>query len=308
MVGPTQQGLLAVLVARGDEVAAGVSLFAQDDADDRAARDQAAQAARQLVNLEEGGKPTEIEQVTANLADAHATLLRTVADLGRGEALLPKGDATKPSVDQLRADQLSAQAKVESLQAALAQSRAPMGREGEIPAQRAAVAASRAALAMAGFVRPLAMRSGEAARFTQSTGFRLTCISMSCCPATGGSPQASSPFWCTAKRPHNSGWQAWHPYRDADAAWDIRSVGDANRPYGGFDEDNAPAHRWRVAGALAPALIAKLKTKGIRKFVAFDIPLELAKQRYANHFVVVAHDLHEADDLRVLDFDGQHAF
>jgi hypothetical protein len=55
-------------------------------------------------------------------------------------------------------------------------------------------------------------------------------------------------------------------------------------------------------------LIAKLKTKGIRKFVAFDIPLELAKQRYANHFVVVAHDLHEADDLRVLDFDGQHAF
>lgn len=62
------------------------------------------------------------------------------------------------------------------------------------------------------------------------------------------------------------------------------------------------------ASALAPALIAKLKTKGIRKFVAFDIPLELAKQRYANHFVVVAHDLHEADDLRVLDFDGQHAF
>ena len=30
MVGPTQQGLLAVLVARGDEVAAGASLFAQD--------------------------------------------------------------------------------------------------------------------------------------------------------------------------------------------------------------------------------------------------------------------------------------
>lgn len=60
--------------------------------------------------------------------------------------------------------------------------------------------------------------------------------------------------------------------------------------------------------ALEPALLDKLKAKGIRKFVAFEIPLELAKQRYANHFVVVAHDLHEADDLRVLDFDGQHAF
>ena len=50
MVGPTQQGLLtAVLVARGDEVAAGAPLFAQDDADDRAARDQAAQMLAQAA-------------------------------------------------------------------------------------------------------------------------------------------------------------------------------------------------------------------------------------------------------------------
>ena len=62
------------------------------------------------------------------------------------------------------------------------------------------------------------------------------------------------------------------------------------------------------ASVLEPALIAKLKVKGIRKFVGFEIPIELAKQRYANHFVVVAHDLHETDDLRVLDFDGQHVF
>jgi len=154
MVGPTQQGLLtAVLVARGDKVAIGAPLFAQDDADDRAARDQAgqmlAQAARQLVNLEAGAKPTEIQQAEGNLASAQATLARTVADLARGEALLPKGDATKQSVDQLRADQLSAQAKVDALQAALAQSRAPLGREGEIEAQRAAVAAARAVLDMA---------------------------------------------------------------------------------------------------------------------------------------------------------------
>lgn len=61
------------------------------------------------------------------------------------------------------------------------------------------------------------------------------------------------------------------------------------------------------ASAETPALIEKLGTKGIRKFIAFDIPLELARERYANHFVVVAHDLHETDDLRVLDFDGQRA-
>ena len=57
-----------------------------------------------------------------------------------------------------------------------------------------------------------------------------------------------------------------------------------------------------------PALLAKLRVKGIRKFVAFEIPLDLAKQRYKGHFAVVQNDLHETDDLRVLDFDGQHAF
>ena len=154
MVGPTQQGLLtADLVARGDQVVAGAPLFVQDDAHDRAARDQAvqilAQAARQLVNLEAGGKPTEIAQAEDNLTDAQATLVRTTADLGRGEVLLPKGDATKQSVDQLRADNLSAQAKVDALQAAVAQSRAPLGRVGDIQVQRATVAAARAALDMA---------------------------------------------------------------------------------------------------------------------------------------------------------------
>jgi len=153
-VGPTQQGLLtAVAVSRGDAVEAGAVLFTQDDANDRAARDQAAQmlaqAERQLANLMAGGKPTEIEQAEANLADAQATLVRISGDLARGENLLPRGDATKQSVDQLRADYRSAQAKVEALQAALKQSRAPMGRDGEIEAQRASVAASRAALDMA---------------------------------------------------------------------------------------------------------------------------------------------------------------
>ncbi len=153
-VGPTQQGLLtAVAVSRGDAVEAGAVLFTQDDANDRAARDQAAQmlaqAERQLANLMAGGKPTEIEQAEANLADAQATLARIAGDLARGENLLPRGDATKQSVDQLRADYRSAQAKVEALQAALKQSRAPMGRDGEIEAQRASVAASRAALDMA---------------------------------------------------------------------------------------------------------------------------------------------------------------
>ena len=150
-VGPTQQGLLTVVfVKRGDVVATGAPLFAQDDTDDKAARDQAAQmlaqAAKQLANLQEGGKPTEIDQAEANLADARSTLVRTGADLGRGEALLAKGFATNQNVDLLRADNKSAHAKVEALQAALDRTREPLGRDREVEGQRALMAASEAAL------------------------------------------------------------------------------------------------------------------------------------------------------------------
>nr|WP_294513463.1 HlyD family efflux transporter periplasmic adaptor subunit [uncultured Rhodopila sp.] len=153
-VGPTQQGLLtAVLVARGEQVQAGTLLLTQDDADDRAARDQAAQmlaqAEQTLGNLLQGGKPTEIAQAEANLADARAVLARATADQARGEAQLPMGGVSRQTVDELRADRLSAQAKLEAAQAALMQARAPMGRDGEILAQRASVAAAHAALGMA---------------------------------------------------------------------------------------------------------------------------------------------------------------
>jgi len=58
----------------------------------------------------------------------------------------------------------------------------------------------------------------------------------------------------------------------------------------------------------APDLLRKLKAKGIAKFVSYEIPLALAKERYGGHFFVVEHDLHETDDLRVLDYDGARAF
>ena len=42
--------------------------------------------------------------------------------------------------------------------------------------------------------------------------------------------------------------------------------------------------------------------------MAFSIPLELAEERYGGHFNVVVNDLHETDDLRVLDYNGDRAF
>ena len=56
-----------------------------------------------------------------------------------------------------------------------------------------------------------------------------------------------------------------------------------------------------------PSLLRKLASKGIEKFLAYEIPLPLAKQRYAKHFDVVCQDLSQTDDLRVLDYNGQRA-
>ena len=150
-VGPTQQGLLtAVNVARGDQVAAGAPLFSQDDTADQAARDQAVrqvhQAQEQLANLQAAGKPTEIEQAEANLADAKATLARAKADFERGEFLVKTGTMAAETLDQRRADFQSATAKVAALEAALAQARNPSGRPQEIAAQQAAMRALKAAL------------------------------------------------------------------------------------------------------------------------------------------------------------------
>ena len=57
-----------------------------------------------------------------------------------------------------------------------------------------------------------------------------------------------------------------------------------------------------------PALLGKLGAKGIHKFVSYEIPLKLAKERYGKHFELVEQNLHETDDLRVLDYNGERAF
>jgi HlyD family secretion protein len=153
-VGPTQQGLVtAIHVQRGQSIAKGAPLFDQDETSDKAAVEQAAkllaQAEGQLANLQSGGKPTEIAQAEANLADAEAARDKIRADLARNQTLLKTGAASAQLVDQEVADARSADAKVAVQQAALAQLRAPMGRPDEIKAQEAAVEAAEAALGMA---------------------------------------------------------------------------------------------------------------------------------------------------------------
>ena len=55
-------------------------------------------------------------------------------------------------------------------------------------------------------------------------------------------------------------------------------------------------------------LIEKFAAKGIDKFIAYELPVDLAQRRYGGHFDVVRKDLHETDDLRILDYNGERAF
>ena len=55
-------------------------------------------------------------------------------------------------------------------------------------------------------------------------------------------------------------------------------------------------------------LVEKLALKGIKKYIAYEVKEDLVKQRYGNHFNVILSDLKQADDLRVLDYDGHHVF
>jgi len=58
----------------------------------------------------------------------------------------------------------------------------------------------------------------------------------------------------------------------------------------------------------APGLIEKMRRKGIKKFIAHEVPLDLVRDRYGIHFNLVASELGNAGDLRVLDYDGHHVF
>ena len=57
-----------------------------------------------------------------------------------------------------------------------------------------------------------------------------------------------------------------------------------------------------------PKLVEKLNLKGIKKYIAYEVDEDLVKHRYGNHFNVILGDLKQADDLRVLDYDGHHVF
>ncbi|MDO9531257.1 MAG: hypothetical protein Q7O12_03895 [Deltaproteobacteria bacterium] len=57
-----------------------------------------------------------------------------------------------------------------------------------------------------------------------------------------------------------------------------------------------------------PKFVKKMQGKGIKKFIGYEVPLDLCQKRYGEHYPVVLNDLRQSDDLRVLDYDGHHIF
>ncbi|MFZ0926988.1 MAG: hypothetical protein WAN11_00195 [Syntrophobacteraceae bacterium] len=58
----------------------------------------------------------------------------------------------------------------------------------------------------------------------------------------------------------------------------------------------------------SPDFIQRLSARGISKFIAHEVPLELVQKRYGKRFSVIMSDLSQSDDMRVMDIDGHHVF
>ncbi|MBW1644827.1 MAG: hypothetical protein JRJ56_00620 [Deltaproteobacteria bacterium] len=54
--------------------------------------------------------------------------------------------------------------------------------------------------------------------------------------------------------------------------------------------------------------INKLESKNIRKFIMYEVPVEACKKKYGNYYELVAQDLADKNDMRVLDYIGSHIF
>jgi HlyD family secretion protein len=146
-------GRLANLdVARGAEVAADDPLFELDRTREQAARDEAAarlaRAKASLANLKKGKRPTEIQSLEAQLAQAKAMLELSEVALKRREQLVESRAVSREAVDEARATHERNQARVAELEAEL--ETAKLGaRADEIEAAEAEVVAARAQLAQA---------------------------------------------------------------------------------------------------------------------------------------------------------------
>jgi HlyD family secretion protein len=139
-------------VGRGAQVAAGDPLFALERENETAARREAEERLRsaeaQLANLRKGRRPTEIEAIQAQLAQAETNLKLSEVQLHRAEQLVAQNFIAKEKLDEARTARDRDRARVAQLRAELATAKLA-ARVDEIKAAEAAAEAARAALEQA---------------------------------------------------------------------------------------------------------------------------------------------------------------
>lgn len=57
-----------------------------------------------------------------------------------------------------------------------------------------------------------------------------------------------------------------------------------------------------------PDFKQKLSAKGIKKYIAYELPLDRVQEKYEEQFSIIRNDLLQINDLRVLDYNGHHVF
>jgi len=154
LVSPTVGGQLVTLsVERGQQVGAGAPLFALDQADEKASRDQAAamlqQAQDRLSNLAKGRRQPEIAAIAAQKAQAEAQVHLAQLDLDRQKKLIGSAAFMKQQFDQAQATFDQQTSRVAELDAQLKLSEMSLGRDDELNAAVGDVSANQAALAQA---------------------------------------------------------------------------------------------------------------------------------------------------------------
>jgi len=57
-----------------------------------------------------------------------------------------------------------------------------------------------------------------------------------------------------------------------------------------------------------PRFIVQIKSRGIDKFIAYEVPIDVTKQKYGGYYNVVMAGLRPRDDMRVMDTNGHRIF
>jgi len=152
VAGPIAGTLVKLDVARGSTVEPGAPLFTLEAESEGAARREAGErvltAEARLANLRKGRRPTELDAVRAQLAQADAAQRLSTAELARAEDLVRRNFQSRQTLDEARAASERDRARVAELKALLATAELP-SRPDEIRAAEADANAARQALAQA---------------------------------------------------------------------------------------------------------------------------------------------------------------